>query len=241
MHPDDRPSHWEAIVKSAANLEPFRHEWRIVTASGKLKWLQGYSQPELRENGDIVWHGIILDISDRKQAEQEFKQAKEAAEAAHKAKSIFLANMSHELRTPLNAILGFAQLMEPSPNLTSQEQENLTIIRRSGEHLLQLINQILDLSKIEAGSALLNDVWESSTVKEENLSDTAATFTLDSKPKLSREWTSAMKQAIGRADFDLIAATIEQIRSDNEAFAEVLLKHLYNFDYQKIIHLVEEG
>ncbi|MGB3268180.1 MAG: PAS domain S-box protein, partial [Microcoleus sp.] len=68
MHPDDRPSHFEAIVKSAANLEPFAQEWRIVTASGKLKWLQAHSRPELRENGDIVWHGIILDISDRKQA-----------------------------------------------------------------------------------------------------------------------------------------------------------------------------
>ncbi|MEG4318390.1 MULTISPECIES: PAS domain S-box protein [unclassified Microcoleus] len=150
MHPDDRPSHFEAIVKSATEFEPFSHEWRIVTASGKLKWLQAYARPELRENGDIVWHGIIIDISDRKQAEQELKQAALAAEAANKTKSIFLANMSHELRTPLNAILGFAQLMELSANLSFQDKENIKIIRRSGEHLLQLINQILDLSKIEA-------------------------------------------------------------------------------------------
>jgi PAS domain S-box-containing protein len=156
MHPDDRSSHFEAIVKSATNLEPFSHEWRIVTRSGKLKWLQGYSRPELRENGDIVWHGIIIDTSDRKQAEQELQQAKEAAEAANKTKSLFLANMSHELRTPLNAILGFAQLMEPSANLSLPEKENIQIIRRSGEHLLQLINQVLDLSKIEAGRMTLN-------------------------------------------------------------------------------------
>ncbi|HSF76127.1 MAG TPA: PAS domain S-box protein, partial [Microcoleus sp.] len=156
MHPDDRSSHFEAIVKSATDLEPFSHEWRIVTASGKLKWLQGYSRPELRENGDIVWHGIIIDTSDRKQAEQELQQAKEAAEAANKTKSLFLANMSHELRTPLNAILGFAQLMEPSANLTLPEKENIKIIRRSGEHLLQVINQVSDLSKIEAGRMALN-------------------------------------------------------------------------------------
>ncbi len=425
MHPDDRPIHFEAISKSAIDLEPFSHEWRIVTPSGKLKWLQGYSRPELRENGDIVWHGIIIDVSDRKQAEQELKQATLAAEAANQAKSIFLANMSHELRTPLNAILGFAQLMEPSENLTLPEKENIKIIRRSGEHLLQLINQVLDLSKIEAGRMTLNaknfdlyrllsdvqnmfqipaknkglqliidctadvpqyvqtddvklrqvlinlldnavkftqsgsvsvivkqneegrikpepseifnlfeakkrvfiyfeivdtgvgilpeeldsifelfvqsssgkkiqkgtglglsisrqfirlmggditaesevgrgtvfkfdiqvviaevefinkyvevnDLSESSTMVTEKISDSAAIFTLDSKPKVSPEWTSNLKQAVRQADFDLISTTIEQIRSDNNVFAEVMMNHLYNFEYQKILDLIAE-
>ncbi|MEG5056084.1 PAS domain S-box protein [Microcoleus sp. B13-B6] len=428
MHPDDRSSHFEAIVKSATDLELFSHEWRIVTASGKLKWLQGYSRPELRENGDIVWHGIIIDTSDRKQAEQELQQAKEAAEAANKTKSLFLANMSHELRTPLNAILGFAQLMEPSANLTLAEKENIQIIRRSGEHLLQLINQVLDLSKIEAGRMTLNpkifdlyrllgdvqnmfqiaaknkglqviidcssdvpqyvqsdevklrqvlinlldnavkftpkngsvsvtvgqnkfriinptkndflnvaehqeivfigfeiadtgvgilpeqlesifellvqtssekkvqtgtglglnisrefirlmggditvesevghgtvfkfdiqvvsaagageainkyvqvnDLSPISSMVQEKISDSAAIFTLDSKPKVSSEWTSNLKQAVREADFDLIARSIEEIGIDNDVFAEVLMNHLYNFDYQKILDLIAE-
>ena len=79
-----------------------------------------------------------------------------AAESANLAKSTFLANMSHELRTPLNAILGFSQLMQRSVGLNPEQQENIGIINRSGEHLLTLINQILDLAKIEAGRITLN-------------------------------------------------------------------------------------
>lgn len=87
----------------------------------------------------------------------ELEKAKEAAEASNRAKSIFLATMSHELRTPLNAVLGFAQLMKVAPDATPRQLESLDIITRSGEHLLNLINNILDISKIESGRVLLEE------------------------------------------------------------------------------------
>lgn len=93
------------------------------------------------------------------QLEQEVetrKRAEEAAEKASRAKSTFLANMSHELRTPLNAILGFTQLMERDPHMPPDQQENVAIINRSGTHLLELINDVLEMSKIEAGRNTLN-------------------------------------------------------------------------------------
>ena len=94
----------------------------------------------------------------RKQAEEQLQKAKEEAEAATQAKSVFLANMTHEIRTPMNAILGFSQLMQRDPSLTPMQREHLSTINRSGEHLLALINDILEMSKIEAGRTTLNPV-----------------------------------------------------------------------------------
>jgi len=145
--------------------------------SDRIVPLEATSTPIFDETGAVEYAiAAFQDISDRKQAEQalienvrleqeiavrkkaeaELERAKDAAEAANRAKSRFLANMSHELRTPLNAILGFSQLMNQDANLSSEQKENLGIIHRSGEHLLTLINQVLELSKIEAGSTALS-------------------------------------------------------------------------------------
>jgi PAS domain S-box-containing protein len=137
-------------IKEAKTGEIQRFEWRSKEHSGHVFW----SEIILKRTGlggkeRIL--GIVRDIRDRKQAEEQLQQAAEAAQIANKTKSLFLANMSHELRTPLNAILGFTQVMSRHSDITPEQREYLNIINRSGEHLLELINDVLSMSKIEAG------------------------------------------------------------------------------------------
>jgi signal transduction histidine kinase/CheY-like chemotaxis protein len=106
----------------------------------------------------LFWNRqMSREISRRKQTELALKQAKDEAEAANQAKSSFLANMSHELRTPLNAILGFSRMLARDQHATGNQKESLSIINRSGLHLLAMINDVLDLSKIEAGRVELQE------------------------------------------------------------------------------------
>jgi PAS domain S-box-containing protein len=131
-------------------------ELEYVTKTGNLFWGNLAAKP-IQVAGQKINLVRVTNISDVKQTEEKLQQAAYAADAANRTKSQFLANMSHELRTPLNAILGFSQLLNKSPNLTPENKENLKIVTRSGEHLLTLINQVLDLSKIEAGHITLNE------------------------------------------------------------------------------------
>ena len=100
---------------------------------------------------------LVREIGERKQVEEALLLAKEAADSANKAKSLFLANMSHEIRTPMNAILGFSQLLRHDASLTPPQKQHLEAIDRSGRHLMELINDILEMSKIEAGRVTLNE------------------------------------------------------------------------------------
>jgi len=165
FHADDLPSLHQSIEQSRQTLEQWSWEGRLTTPSGREKWIRGMAQPERMPDGTTLWDGLIIDISDRKQAEAELQAAYDQLEISNeelsratRLKDEFLANMSHELRTPLNAILGMSEALQEEVygELNRQQKSALQTVERSGTHLLSLINDILDLSKIEAGQVELH-------------------------------------------------------------------------------------
>lgn len=158
--PTDAPEQalLQPIGIQSAVVVPMIHLDKVVgyLTADVVHWAKTWSQEDINLMSRIA--EVIAIAQARYQAEEALRVAKDAAEAANRAKSTFLANMSHELRTPLNAILGFAQLMQRDPVLTPRQQGSLATINRSGEHLLNLINDVLEMSKIEAGRTVLNPV-----------------------------------------------------------------------------------
>jgi len=167
LHPDDLEPVLESIRKSAETLLPWQHEYRVSFADGSIRWLQGNAQPEREDDGGTLWHGFISDITERKKAEAELEEhrhhlesmvvartadlsiAKEAAEAANRAKTSFLANMSHELRTPLNGIMGLTGLTLRRTT-DPQLKDHLLKVEKVSRKLLTIIDDILDIARIES-------------------------------------------------------------------------------------------
>ena len=176
IHPEDLDKFWQAFQRAINDKVDVDVEYRIVLRDGIVKHIYGVGHPVLNASGELVEIvGTAVDITERKLAEGELRkhrenledmvrhrteqlaEAKARAEAANREKSRFLANMSHELRTPLNAVLGFSRLLKSGPDVTPRQQEALDIIVRSGEHLLNLINNVLDMAKIESGGVALEE------------------------------------------------------------------------------------
>ena len=175
FHEDDRQRAWDAWQSAVRNNGVYSLECRLRRADGQYGWWLVRGVPALAEDGEIYrWYGTCTNIDEIKRNESELRlhrdhleqivesrtlelaAARDAAETANRTKSAFLANMSHEIRTPLNAITGMAHLIRQD-SLTGRQSERLDKLEAAGQHLLSVINQILDLSKIEAGKLVLEE------------------------------------------------------------------------------------
>lgn len=157
IHSEDAERVSAAFNALFARNQKFDVEYRFRRKDGQWIWIHNRALSTRRHKGEMCADGIFLDITNRRQSEVALQTAKEAAEAANLAKSRFLANMSHELRTPLNSIIGFSEVLTDKlfGDLNDRQLKYTNNIINSGRHLLQLINDILDLAKVESGRAEL--------------------------------------------------------------------------------------
>jgi PAS domain S-box-containing protein len=156
---------YEELWNTILSGNEWTGEFNNMKKNGELFWEKAIISPILNSDGKIInFVAIKEDITERKKMLEELVAAKEHAEESDRLKSAFLANMSHEIRTPMNGILGFSELLK-EPGLTGEEQqEYIRIIQKSGVRMLNIINQIVDISKIEAGLMTLD-------IKESNINE----------------------------------------------------------------------
>ncbi len=159
FHPDDLRLFLKTWIKNIGTAQDFEVECRIRSQAGEMSWHLIRAIAETRIDGEIIaWLGTCTDIHERKTTEQKLILAQQQADAASNAKTNFLANMSHEIRTPLNSILGFAELMLSGDQSPQDQTKNLSTIRKNGQLLLKIIDEILDISKVETGHLELEEI-----------------------------------------------------------------------------------
>ena len=147
VHPEDKAATTQLDLYQGS----FSLEYRIRHKDGSWRWILEHGEAIKTDKGEIIWlDGFLMDISARKQMEQELLQAKNTAEQAAEARAAFLANMSHEIRTPMNAIIGFSDLLL-SAELPEPQHKHLQTIHSAARSLLHLLNDILDSAKLEKG------------------------------------------------------------------------------------------
>lgn len=156
IHAEDRQTLADEVERCLGRGAGYNVEYRCVWPDGSIHWLHERGDVLRGADGSPVrMLGVVQDVTQRKQAEIAMKEARDAAENASRAKSEFLASMSHELRTPLNAILGYAQLFAINPRIPPEIREQTGEIERAGRHLLALVDDLIDLARIESGNLVL--------------------------------------------------------------------------------------
>lgn len=197
IHPDDLASVQASVETSRATLGTWRDRYRVIKPDGGVCWLEGEANPTRRDDGGTSWLGYIRDVTDDVEREQRLDEARREALEATKAKSEFLANIGHEVRTPLAAILGYAELLEAQADaFDGEDRDAIRTIRRNGEHLLGLVNDLLDISKVEAGRLTIERL-EMSAI--EVVADVLATMRVRAEAKglaLLVEWASVIPQRV---------------------------------------------
>ncbi|WP_218110322.1 PAS domain-containing protein [Oligoflexus tunisiensis] len=152
IHPDDQEARFMVLERCLRNREDYADEFRIFDSAGNIRFI--ISRARLLDDSQgnpYALTGIVMDVTERKQLEASLLQAKEAAEAANATKTSFLANMSHEIRTPLGAIIGFADLLKDEDLAREERTQFVETISRNAKALTRIIDDILDLAKVEAG------------------------------------------------------------------------------------------
>jgi PAS domain S-box-containing protein len=152
VHPDDREQIQSAWFEATQSSKSFERSFRYQHPDGTITWCNLKAAAINSTDTVSGWVSTLEDITEKRKSDAELIAAKQAAEAAMHAKSQFLANMSHEIRTPLTAIIGFTEALRDEWEYDPTQMHCLDVIRNNGKHLLEIINQILDLSKIDAGA-----------------------------------------------------------------------------------------
>ncbi|MEE8445869.1 MAG: PAS domain-containing protein, partial [Alphaproteobacteria bacterium] len=217
VHPDDLQPYWDTIYAHLrGETETYTNEYRVRHRDGSYRWMRERGLALRGEDGRVYrMAGSVGDVTERKKAEEALRAAMEQAELDNRSKSEFLANMSHELRTPLNAVIGFAEIMEAGlfgPLGNPQYRDYCRDIKESGDHLLSLINDILDLSKIEAGKREIDEV----------------------RIDIAKAVASCLHLVSGRAEEsgvlleNAVAASLPALLADERSLRQILLNLLSN-------------